>query len=76
MHYGLGLKGTLALIAALNVNSSVSVLRLMHNNIPDEGLAQLIGCVATRPNLRELNISGNKMGGAACKALALLLGAR
>ncbi|KAG1657276.1 hypothetical protein FOA52_005470 [Chlamydomonas sp. UWO 241] len=75
-HYGLGLKGTLALVEALKVNSIITSVRLTNNNIPDEGLAALVECVATRPHVIDLDASGNKIGSATARALSVWLGQR
>lgn len=44
-HYGLGLKGTMALVGALQVNQTISTLRLTHNNIPDAAVRSLAECM-------------------------------
>lgn len=41
MHYGMNVKGTTALAAALRVNQNLRVLRLTDNAIPDEGIKVL-----------------------------------
>ena len=54
----------------------LTTIRLPNNNIPDDGVAALVSCVAERPLITELNISGNRMGAAGCKALVKMLGNR
>ena len=51
----------------------ITTLRLTNNNITDEGIVALVGCVAQRPNITELNVSGNRMAAAGCRALTELL---
>lgn len=57
----------------LQVNSMVTTVRLPNNNIPDEGVEALIACIAGRPTVSELDISGNRMGPKGCKALVDML---
>ena len=73
MHYGLGGKGTLALVAGISSNTMVTTLRLMDNNIDDSSLTVLIRSLASKPSITELNISGNKIGSNGCQALAEIL---
>lgn len=54
----------------------ITTVRLPHNSIPDEGVAALVGCIAARPLITELNVSGNRMGSTGCKALVDMLGTR
>ena len=54
----------------------ITTVRLPHNSIPDEGVAALVSCIAGRPLITELNISGNRMGSIGCKALVDMLGTR
>eukprot|EP00955_Chlamydomonas_euryale_P041401 351965-Chlamydomonas_euryale.AAC.25 len=93
-HYGLGLKGTLALASAMEhctsfvisnyrtsrayaqANSVITSVRLTNNNIPDEGLLQIVKIVSSKPHIVELDLSGNKIGSSTCKALAEWLGKR
>lgn len=62
--------------AVFQINSMVTTLRLTNNNIPDEGLVALADCIMARPNITELNVSGNRAGAAGCKALAEVLQSR
>ncbi|KAJ9518781.1 hypothetical protein QJQ45_026057 [Haematococcus lacustris] len=75
-HYGLGLNGTVALVGALELNTSLTALRLPHNNIPDEGLRSLASCLVSNHNITELDLSGNRIGVQGAKALAELLDSR
>ena len=54
----------------------LTTVRLPNNNIPDEGVEALVSCIAERPMITELNISGNRIGAAGCKALVQLLSTR
>ena len=54
----------------------ITTVRLPNNNIPDEGIEALVNCIASRPLINELNISGNKMGAAGAKALVEILSTR
>jgi Ran GTPase-activating protein (RanGAP) involved in mRNA processing and transport len=58
------------------LNSSITILRLPHNNIPDEGIRSLAECLASNHTITELDLSGNKAGPAGTKALAALLTVR
>jgi hypothetical protein len=40
----------------VQVNSIITSVRLTHNNIPDEGLAALVECVAARPHVIDLDL--------------------
>ncbi|KAJ9518537.1 hypothetical protein QJQ45_018553 [Haematococcus lacustris] len=75
-HYGLGLNGTVALVGALELNTSLTALRLPHNNIPDEALRSLASCLVSNHNITELDLSGNRIGVQGSKALAELLDSR
>ncbi|KAF5827747.1 flagellar associated protein [Dunaliella salina] len=77
-HYGLGLKGTQALLSAMELNRTITILRLTHNNIPDEGICALAeGLVARKhKTVTEIDVSGNRLQAKGAKALANMLGQR
>ena len=59
----------------LQLNQTITTLRLTHNNIPDEGisaLAEMLGAKSHK-TITEIDVSGNRLGGKGAKALATLL---
>lgn len=58
------------------VNSIITSVRLANNNIPDEALSALVQVVSTKPQIVDLDLSGNKIGTSTCRMLASWLGKR
>eukprot|EP00983_Pelagomonas_calceolata_P044946 1139502-Pelagomonas_calceolata.AAC.6 len=60
------------------LNKTITILRLTHNNIPDEGICALAEGLGARKHktVTEIDVSGNKLQARGAKALANMLGQR
>lgn len=73
-HMGIGDKIAVILSKCLSSLPYLEKLNLSDNHLKDKGLTHLIHSVAKHPDLEELDISSNKVGMKASKALAEYLG--
>merc|ERR1719440_2709166 len=61
-HHGMGVKGALALAAALSVNTKIRSLNLGDNWFGNEGIHAIAQVLRTNSTLSSLNLSDNRIG--------------
>uniref|UniRef100_A0A7S2DWN5 DUF4476 domain-containing protein n=1 Tax=Haptolina brevifila TaxID=156173 RepID=A0A7S2DWN5_9EUKA len=61
-HHGMGVKGALAISAALVVNTQIRSLNLGDNWLRDDGVHALAGVLKDNTSLTSLNLADNKIG--------------
>ena len=63
----------LALTLGSCKNSSLTKLYLVHNDLSDEGLVEIITALSMHPNLQNIDFEGNRLGKNGCISMATLL---
>ena len=61
-HHGMGVKGALAISAALNVNTHIRSLNLADNWLCDDGTHALAKVLTTNSCLTSINLADNRIG--------------
>jgi len=69
----IGVEGARLLALAIGSFNSLTELSLIHANIADEGLVNIITSLSMHPNMKSLDLDGNQLQTNGCKALSTLL---